>query len=44
MPGRKHRPEQIIRELRDAGIHIGEGLSVKEVRRKQELTEQTDYR
>ncbi len=44
MPGKKHRPEQIIRKLREADIHMGEGLSVKEDCRKLEVTEQTYYR
>ncbi len=44
MPGKKHRPEQIIRKLREADIHMGEGLSVKEVCRKLEVTEQAYYR
>ena len=44
MPGKKHRPEQIIRKLREADIHLGEGMSIKEVCRKLEVTEQTYYR
>jgi transposase-like protein len=44
VPGKKHRPEQIIRKLREADILLGEGKLVGEVCRKLEVTEQTYYR
>ena len=44
MPGRKHRPEQIIGKLRQAEILLSEGATVPQVCRTLEVTEQTYYR
>ena len=44
MPGRKHRPEQIIGKLRQAEILLAEGATVPQVCRTLEVTEQTYYR
>ena len=44
MPGRKHRPEQIIGKLRHAEILLAEGATVPQVCRTLEVTEQTYYR
>ena len=44
MPGRKHRPEQIIGKLRQAEILLSEGATVSQVCRTLEVTEQTYYR
>ena len=41
---KKHTPEQIVAKLRQADVELGKGLSVKEVCRKIEVTEQTYYR
>jgi len=37
-------PEQIINKLREAEIHINQGISVSEVSRKIGVTEQSYYR
>ncbi len=37
-------PEQIINKLREAEIHINQGISISEVSRKIGVTEQTYYR
>ena len=37
-------PEQIIKKLREAEIHINQGISISEVSRKIGVTEQTYYR
>jgi transposase-like protein len=44
MPGRKHRPEQIIGKLRQAEIALAEGATVDQVCRTLEVTQQTYYR
>jgi transposase-like protein len=41
---KKYRPEQIVQKLREADIELGQGLSVKEVCRKIEISQQTYYR
>ncbi len=41
---RKYRPEQIVQKLRQADVELGKGLSVKEVCRKIEVSQQTYYR
>jgi hypothetical protein len=41
---KRHTPEQIVAKLRQADLELGKGLSVKEVCRKIEVTEQTYYR
>jgi len=37
-------PEQIINKLREAEIHINQGISISEASRKIGITEQTYYR
>jgi transposase-like protein len=37
-------PEQIISKLREAEIHINQGISIAEASRKMGITEQTYYR
>ena len=41
---KKYRPEQIVQKLRQADVELGKGLSVKEVCRIIEVTQQTYYR
>ena len=41
---KKYRPEQIVQKLRQADVELGKGLSVKEVCRKIEVSQQTYYR
>jgi transposase-like protein len=41
---KKYRPEEIVQKLRQADIELGKGLSVKEVCRKIEISQQTYYR
>jgi len=41
---KKYRPEQIVQKLRQADVELGAGLSVKEVCRKIEVSQQTYYR
>ena len=41
---KKYRPEQIVQKLRQADVALGKGLSVKEVCRKIEVSQQTYYR
>ncbi len=41
---KKYRPEQIVEKLRQADVELGAGLSVKEVCRKIEVSQQTYYR
>ena len=41
---KKYRPEQIVEKLRHADVELGKGLSVKEVCRAIEVSEQTYYR
>ncbi len=41
---KKYRPEQIVEKLRQADVELGTGLSVKEVCRKIEVSQQTYYR
>ena len=41
---KKYRPEQIVEKLRAADVELGKGLSVKEVCRAIEVSEQTYYR
>ena len=44
MARKRHTAEQIINKLREAEVHLGQGLSVPEVSRKLGVTEQTYYR
>jgi putative transposase len=44
MARKRHSAEQIINKLREAEVHLGQGLSVPEVARKLGVTEQTCYR
>ena len=44
MKGRKHSPEQIIRNLREVDRLLGEGKSVAEAAKALEVSEQTYYR
>jgi len=41
---KRHSAEQIINKLREAEVHLGQGMSVPEVSRKLGVTEQTYYR
>ena len=44
MVRRTYTPEQIINKLREAEIHINEGISISEASRKIGVTQQTYYR
>ena len=44
MARKGHSAEQIINKLREAEVHLGQGMSVAEVSRKLGVTEQTYYR
>ena len=41
---KKYTPQQIVSKLRQADVELGKGLTVKEVCRKIEISEQTYYR
>jgi transposase-like protein len=41
---KKYRPGQIVQKLRQADVELGKGLSVREVCRKIEVSQQTYYR
>ena len=41
---KRFTPEQIVSKLRQADVELGKGLSVKEICRKIEISEQTYYR
>ena len=41
---KRYKPEQIVAKLREADVELGKGMTVKEVCRKIEVTEQTYYR
>jgi transposase-like protein len=41
---KKYRPEQIVEKLRAADVELGKGLTVPEVCRKIEISQQTYYR
>ena len=41
---KKYRPEEIVHKLRQTDIELGKGLSLKEVCRKLEISQQTYYR
>ena len=41
---KRFTPEQIVSKLRQADVELGKGLTVKEVCRKIEISEQTYYR
>jgi transposase-like protein len=41
---KKYRSEQIVEKLRQADVELGRGLTVREVCRKIEISEQTYYR
>ena len=44
MVRKTYTPEQIINKLREAEIHINQGIPIAEVSRKIAITEQTYYR
>jgi transposase-like protein len=44
MVRKTYTPEQIINKLREAEIHINQGVSISEASRKIGVTEQTYYR
>jgi len=44
MARRIYAPEQIINKLREAEIHINQGISIAEASRKIGITDQTYYR
>jgi len=44
MARKTYSPEQIINKLREAEIHINQGISISEASRKIGVTEQTYYR
>ena len=44
MVRRSFTPEQIINEIREAEIHINQGISIAEASRKIGVTQQTYYR
>ena len=44
MARKNFTPEQIINKLREAEIHINQGISISEASRKIGVTEQTYYR
>ena len=44
MVRKTYTPEQIINKLREAEIHINQGISIAEASRKIGITEQTYYR
>ncbi len=44
MAKKTYTPEQIINKLREAEIHINQGISIAEASRKIGITEQTYYR
>jgi transposase-like protein len=44
MGQKRHRSEQIIRQLRQAEVELAKGQSAAEVARKLGVTEQTHYR
>ncbi len=44
MAKKTYTPEQIINKLREAEIHINQGISISEASRKIGVTEQTYYR
>ena len=44
MSRKRHSAEQIINKLREAEVHLGQGMSVPEVARKLGVVEQTYYR
>jgi len=44
MVRKTYTPEQIINKLREAEVHINQGISISEASRKIGVTEQTYYR
>ncbi len=44
MAKKTHTPEQIINKLREAEVHINQGIPIAETSRKIGVTEQTYYR
>ncbi len=44
MAKKTYTPEQIINKLREAEIHINQGISISEASRKIGITQQTYYR
>ena len=44
MARRKHTPEQILAKLRDADVMLAEGLTVAEIAKRLEISEQSYHR
>ncbi len=44
MPRKKHKPDEVIRKLREAESMLNQGQSMAQVIQKLEVTEQTYYR
>ncbi len=44
MARRRHTPEQILAKLRDADVMLADGLSIAEIAKKLETSEQTYHR
>ena len=44
MKRKKHTPEEIIRKMREAEIQLGSGVTIPEMCRKLEISEQTYHR
>ncbi len=44
MPRKTYTPEQIIRKLREAEVHMAEGMTARNAARQIGVTEQTYYR
>lgn len=44
MAKNRHSPEQIVRKLREAEVELSRGMTVREVCKKLEITDQTYYR
>ena len=44
MARRKHTPDQILAKLRDADVLLAEGLSIAEIAKRLEVSEQTYHR
>ena len=44
MKGKKHRPEQIVRKLREAEADLSGGMSIEQVCKKLEISEATYHR
>jgi len=44
MPKRRHSAEQIVRKLREAEVELARGVTVRDVCKKLQITDQTYYR